>query len=111
MTLTTASLIHTKKDKKMIPDTPEATEFQNWLWGSLEPRQFSVRYAPVNYPTIALLAGVSEETVRHWMQNPQLKSYRQPSPTAMNLLALAAWWLDTFDLTPDELMEIFEQER
>ena len=93
----------------MKPNHQEVTEFQQWLWGSLEPKQFAVQYAPVDYYTIGLLAGASENTVRHWMQNTQSSSYRQPSQMAMCLLSLAAWWLDTFDCTPQELVEIFEQ--
>ncbi len=95
----------------MTPNPQEAAEFQNWLWGRLEPRLFAIYYAPVSYHTIALFAGVSENTVKHWMQNPESRSYRQPSQTAMNLLALVAWFLNTFDLTPEELVEIFEQEQ
>lgn len=93
----------------MTPNTQESTEFQNWLWSGMEPKQFAVRYAPVNYYTISLIVGVSEDTVRHWMQNPEGNAYRHPSLTAMRLLALTAWWLDTFELTPQELVELFDK--
>ncbi|MGB7522529.1 MAG: hypothetical protein WA865_11115 [Spirulinaceae cyanobacterium] len=93
----------------MTPNTDEVADFQNWLWGSIEPRQFAIRY-PITYYKIGLLAGVSEDTVRHWMQNPQGDSYRPPSLTAKRLLALTTWWLESFEFTPQELIELFEQQ-
>ncbi len=94
----------------MTPNTQDVADFQNWLWGGMEPRQFAINYSPVNYYTIGLLVGVSEDTVRHWMQNPEGDSYRSPSPTAKRLLALTAWWLDTFEFTPQELVELFAEQ-
>ena len=92
----------------MTPNTNEVADFQNWLWGSMEPREFATHYGPITYYKIGLLTGVSENTVSYWMQDPQGNSYRPPSPTAKRLLALTAWWLDTFEFTPQELIELFE---
>lgn len=93
----------------MNSQTEETDCFPNEFWATMEPYQFSVRYAPVTYGTIARLVGVSESTVGHWMQNPKSNSYRKPKETVTRLLALSAWLLDTFKLTPDQLANLFEE--
>lgn len=94
-----------------MTDAREAREFQEWMWGHYDPQQFAIDHAPITYATIALLAGVSEDTVRHWMQNPDSASFRAPSAKAKQQLALAAWWLMAFNYTPEKLVKQFDKER
>lgn len=95
----------------MTIDAQEAAEFQEWMWGSVDPQQFVINYSPITYAAIALLTGVSEDTVRHWMQDPDSTSFRAPNAKAKQLLALTTWWLYTFKYTSEELIELFEKER
>jgi len=90
-------------------ENPEVAFFQNWFWGRLHPQEFAILYEPVDYRTIALFAGVSASTVEHYLQSATASSYREPSSRVQRLLCLADWWLDTFERSPDWVLEQFEQ--
>ncbi len=90
-------------------ENEETAAFQNWLWGRLSPEDFAIIWAPVGYREIGLLCGVSASTVQHWFSDPTAASYREPGDKPQRLLALASWWLRTFNFTPQQLVAQFEQ--
>lgn len=95
----------------LTKENQESAAFQNWLWGKLHPQDFSIIWAPVSYREIGLLCGVSASTVQHWLGDPTAVSHREPGDRYQRLLALADWFLSTFELTPQQLIAQFELEQ
>ncbi len=94
----------------MVRENPEVRDFQNWFYGKLHPSDFAILWAPVSYKALGLLAGVTESTVQHWFSDASSGSRWEPADRPMRLLAIAAWWLETFGFTPEQLLAQFEQE-
>ena len=93
----------------MSNENEETAAFQNWLWGRMSPEEFAIIWTPVGYREMGLLCGVSTSTVQHWFSDPAAASHREPGDKPQRLLALADWWLRTFNFTPIQLLAQFEQ--
>ncbi|MEA5498314.1 hypothetical protein VB834_15040 [Limnoraphis robusta Tam1] len=84
--------------------------FQNWMWGQMHPQDFLIRWGVIGYTNLGLLCGVSECTVKHWFEDKTASSYRPPAQRYQRLLSQMDWFLETFDLTPEELIQEYYRE-